>query len=147
MNRTAGVGDHEMLAVRRRWRGKGVAERSKAAQIAWAIDHGLSEIRTNNEGRNTPVRAVNAHFPYAPLPEKLLYRGPCASTQLRGYSGTLAQASVLDLADYPSRRARWQTLASFQRRFSLRITAGTLSRLQRLLGTRAARRRGFGDTD
>jgi GNAT superfamily N-acetyltransferase len=86
MNRAAGVGDHEMLAVRRRWRGKGVARALKAAQIAWAIDHGLSEIRTNNEERNIPVRAVNAHFPYAPLPEKLLYRGPCASTPLRGHS-------------------------------------------------------------
>src|SRR5690242_13155137 len=77
MNRAEGVGDHEMLAVRPGWRRRGVAQALKAAQIAWAIDHGLSEIRTNNEERNAPVRAVNAHFPYARLPDKLLYRGPC----------------------------------------------------------------------
>ena len=86
MNRAEGIGDHEMLAVRRGWRGRGVAQALKAAQIAWAIDHGLSEIRTNNEERNTAVRAVNAHFPYAALPDKLIYRGPCAGTQLTGGS-------------------------------------------------------------
>jgi GNAT superfamily N-acetyltransferase len=86
MNRAAGVGDHEMLAVRPGWRRRGIAQALKAAQIAWAIDHGLSELRTNNEERNTPVRAVNAHFPYARLPDKLLYRGPCAGTRLKGHS-------------------------------------------------------------
>jgi GNAT superfamily N-acetyltransferase len=81
MNRREGVGDHEMLAVRNRWRGRGIAQALKAAQIAWAIDHGLTELHTNNEERNSPVRAVNAHFPYRPLPDKLLYRGPCAPSR------------------------------------------------------------------
>ena len=79
MNRRDGVGDHEMLAVRRAWRGKGLARALKAAQIAWALDNGLSELRTNNEERNAPARAVNAHFPYTRLPDKLLYHGPCAA--------------------------------------------------------------------
>jgi mycothiol synthase len=77
MSRSNGVGDHEMLAVRRGWRGKGVARALKAAQIAWALDNGLTELRTNNEERNAPARAVNAHFPYTRLPDKLLYHGPC----------------------------------------------------------------------
>lgn len=81
MNRARGIGDHEMLAVRRAWRGRGIARALKAAQIAWAIDNGLSELRTNNEERNTPARAVNAHFPYTPLPDKLLYHGPCAAAR------------------------------------------------------------------
>jgi len=79
MNRRDGIGDHEMLAVRSGWRGRGIARALKAAQIVWAIDHGLTELRTNNEVRNGPARAVNAHFPYSRLPEKLLYHGPCAA--------------------------------------------------------------------
>jgi GNAT superfamily N-acetyltransferase len=82
MNRARGIGDHEMLAVRRAWRGRGIARALKAAQIAWAIDNDLSELRTNNEERNTAARAVNAHFPYTPLPDKLLYHGPCAAARL-----------------------------------------------------------------
>src|SRR5262249_35608933 len=33
MNRRAGIGDHEMLAVRHGWRGRGIAQALKAAQI------------------------------------------------------------------------------------------------------------------
>ena len=78
MDRAEGVGDHAMLAVRRAWRGRGIARALKAAQIAWALDNGLSELRTGNEDRNTAARAVNANFPYTPLPDQLLYRGPLA---------------------------------------------------------------------
>jgi len=78
MDRADGIGDHAMLAVRRSWRGKGIASALKAAQIAWALDNGLHELRTGNEDRNAPARAVNAKFPYVPLPDQLLYRGPLA---------------------------------------------------------------------
>lgn len=74
----AGIGDHTMLAVRRSWRGRGIAQALKAAQIAWALENGLNELRTGNEERNTAARAVNAKFPYTPLPDGLLYRGPLA---------------------------------------------------------------------
>ena len=77
-SRTDGLGEHAMLAVRRAWRGKGIARALKAAQIAWAIDNGLTELRTGNEERNTAARAVNANFPYTQLPDGLLYRGPLA---------------------------------------------------------------------
>ena len=79
MDRGAGIGDHQMLAVRRAWRGRGIARALKAAQIAWALDNGLSELRTGNEDRNAAARAVNANFPYTPLPDQLLYRGPLAN--------------------------------------------------------------------
>ena len=78
MDRDARIGDHQMLAVRRAWRGRGIAQALKAAQIAWALDNGLSELRTGNEERNAAARAVNANFPYTPLPDQLLYRGPLA---------------------------------------------------------------------
>lgn len=79
MNRADGIGDHAMLAVRRSSRGKGIATALKAAQIAWALDNGLRELRTGNEDRNASARAVNAKFPYLPLPDQLLYRGPLAN--------------------------------------------------------------------
>jgi mycothiol synthase len=78
MDRTAGIGDHQMLAVRRSSRGRGVAHALKAAQIGWALDNGLSELRTGNEERNAAARAVNEKFPYTPLPGQLLLRGPLA---------------------------------------------------------------------
>ena len=80
MDRPAGIGDHQMLAVRRSWRGRGIARALKAAQIVWALDNGLTELRTGNEERNAAARAVNAKFPYVPLPDQLLYRGPLAHT-------------------------------------------------------------------
>ena len=78
MDRAEGIGNHEMLAVRRSWRGQGIASALKAAQIAWALDNGLRELRTGNEDRNASARAVNAKFPYVPLPDQLVYRGPLA---------------------------------------------------------------------
>ena len=78
MSRSAGLADHAMIAVRRDWRGRGVAQALKAAQIAWAIDNGLNELRTGNEERNSAARAVNSHFAYLPLPDFLNLRGPAS---------------------------------------------------------------------
>lgn len=78
MNRAAGLADHLMLAVRRTWRGRGIAKALKASQIAWALDNGLSELRTGNDENNASARAVNANFPYTPLPDVLVFRGPVA---------------------------------------------------------------------
>jgi len=79
MSRSAGIADHAMIAVREDWRGYGVAQALKAAQIAWAIDTGLDELRAGNDERNDPARAVNAHFPYIPLPDYLQLRGPAVA--------------------------------------------------------------------
>jgi GNAT superfamily N-acetyltransferase len=76
MSRGAGVADHAMLAVRRAWRGRGIAKALKARQITWALDNGLTELRTGNDERNASARAVNANFAYTPLPEQIGYRGP-----------------------------------------------------------------------
>lgn len=73
-----GIAMHEMLAVRRAFRGRKIGRVLKAAQISWAIENGLTELRTGNEERNAPVRALNATFPYEPIPDVLLYRGPLA---------------------------------------------------------------------
>jgi mycothiol synthase len=76
MSRAAGVADHAMLAVRRAWRGRGIAKALKARQITWALDNGLNELRTGNDERNASARAVNDNFAYTPLPDQLGYRGP-----------------------------------------------------------------------
>lgn len=76
MNRAAGFGDHAMLGVRPAWRGRGIAKALKAAQIAWALDNGLTELRAGNDEQNASARAVNANFPYTPLPDQIVYRGP-----------------------------------------------------------------------
>lgn len=78
-DRSGGSAYHLMLATRRAWRGRGVASALKAAQIAWAVENGLTELRTANEDRNLAARAVNAKHPYEPMPDGLILSGPLAT--------------------------------------------------------------------
>jgi len=112
MSRAAGLADHAMLAVRRAWRGRGIAKALKARQITWALDNGLSELRTGNDERNASARAVNANFAYTPLPEQIGYRGPSPCGRVNGRchgvipvreSSRLAGAQLLSRALGPAR--------------------------------------------
>ena len=67
---------HDMTAVRRAWRGRGIATALKRATIAWAIDHGLEALETGNDEGNAGMRAVNARLGYQPLPDEIFFRGP-----------------------------------------------------------------------
>jgi len=67
---------HDMTAVARSWRGRGVAGALKRATIAWAIQHGLERLETGNDVDNAPMRAVNAKLGYRPLADRLVLRGP-----------------------------------------------------------------------
>lgn len=67
---------HDMTAVARDWRGRGLAGALKRATIAWAIAHGLEALETGNDTDNAPMRAVNARLGYEPLPDHLTMRGP-----------------------------------------------------------------------
>jgi mycothiol synthase len=69
---------HDMTAVRRRWRGRGVATALKRATIAWAIEHRLETLVTGNDEVNAAMRAVNAHLGYTPMPDELELQGPLA---------------------------------------------------------------------
>ncbi len=69
---------HDMTAVGRRWRGRGVATALKRATIAWAIGHGLETLETGNDDDNRPMRAININLGYRPIPDMLTYRGPLA---------------------------------------------------------------------
>jgi mycothiol synthase len=55
---------HDLSAVRRAWRGRGIARALKATQINWALANGYTELRTSNEARNAPIRHLNAAFGY-----------------------------------------------------------------------------------
>jgi mycothiol synthase len=67
---------HDMTAVRRDWRGRGLANSLKAATIVWAMGAGLEALDTGNDVDNAPMRAVNRRLGYEPLPDEVFMRGP-----------------------------------------------------------------------
>jgi mycothiol synthase len=67
---------HDLTAVKRAWRGRGIARALKAAQIAWAKDNGYEQLHTRNEQRNEPIRRLNERFGYRPAPGRVYLRGP-----------------------------------------------------------------------
>lgn len=70
-----GVAFHDMTAVLRAWRGRGVATALKLRTISWAIEHGLTALETGNDEDNLAMKAVNARLGYRPLPDMLTMRG------------------------------------------------------------------------
>ena len=73
------AGFHDMTAVKRAWRGRGIAGALKRAQIAWAKEHGYERLETENEVRNEPIRRLNARLGYRPAPGHVILDGPLAS--------------------------------------------------------------------
>jgi mycothiol synthase len=73
------IAHHDLSAVKRAWRRRGVARALKAAQINWALAHGYTELHTRNEERNEPIRRLNAHFGYRPGIGRIYLAGPLAS--------------------------------------------------------------------
>ena len=69
------VAFHDITGVKRAWRGRGIAGALKRAEIAWAIDSGYSALRTSNEGRNAPIRALNERYGYVVEPGEIRVRG------------------------------------------------------------------------
>jgi len=72
------VAYHQLTAVRRAWRGRGVAAALKDAQLAYAKQRGIRQLLTENELRNEPIRRLNARMGYQPLPEQITLSGPLA---------------------------------------------------------------------
>jgi GNAT superfamily N-acetyltransferase len=73
-----GVAMHDMTGVRRAWRGRGIAGALKAAEIAWAKEHGYERLETQNEERNEPIRRLNVRYGYVVEPGSVTVRGPIA---------------------------------------------------------------------
>ncbi len=73
------VAYHDMTAVGRAYRGRGIATALKRATIAWAFEHGLETLDTGNDEDNAPIRAVNLALGYRPVPDWIGLQGPLAS--------------------------------------------------------------------
>lgn len=73
------VASHEMTAVARAWRGRGVARSMKQMQIRLAREAGLQTLEAENEGRNAPMLALNRSLGYTPIPANIQLRGPLAA--------------------------------------------------------------------
>lgn len=69
---------HDMTAVLRAYRGRGIAVALKRATIAWAVQHGLRALDTGNDEENGPMRAVNARLGYKAVPDWVGLEGPLA---------------------------------------------------------------------
>ena len=69
---------HDLTAVRRSWRGRGVARALKHTQLAWAKERGYRRLRTANEERNEPIRRLSAELGYRPIPGRIVLDGPIA---------------------------------------------------------------------
>lgn len=70
---------HDMTAVVRAWRGRGLAGALKRATIGWAIENGLETLETGNDVDNVAMRAVNARLGYRLMQDQLILRGPLFS--------------------------------------------------------------------
>src|SRR6202012_1729000 len=75
---------HSITAVKRAWRGRGIARALKAAEINWALDNGYTELHTSNEERNAPIERLNAHLGYRPKVERIPLVGPSLADRLMG---------------------------------------------------------------
>jgi GNAT superfamily N-acetyltransferase len=67
--------DHGLTAVRRSHRRRGIATALKQAQIAWAAEHGYTELATGMVEGNAPMRALNERLGYRPLEQTFVVSG------------------------------------------------------------------------
>ena len=74
------IAHHDLSAVKRAWRGRGVARALKATQINWALANGYTELRTRNEVRNEPIRRLNSRFGYRPGIGRIYLTAPVAAS-------------------------------------------------------------------
>jgi GNAT superfamily N-acetyltransferase len=56
--------ENGLTAVRREWRGRGVASALKRTTLAWAAAHGLREVYTWTQRGNADMRRLNEHLGY-----------------------------------------------------------------------------------
>jgi mycothiol synthase len=69
-----GRAEHALTAVRRDWRRRGVAAALKRCTLAWAAEHGLTEVYTWTQRGNDDMRALNTHLGFATRTESRTMR-------------------------------------------------------------------------
>ena len=57
--------ENGLTAVRRDWRGRGLAVHLKLVTLAWAAEHGISEVYTWTQDGNAAMRSLNTRLGYA----------------------------------------------------------------------------------
>lgn len=57
--------ENALTAVRRDWRGRGLAVHLKLRTLAWAADHGITEVYTWTQDGNAAMRTLNERLGYA----------------------------------------------------------------------------------
>jgi len=57
-------GENALTAVRRDWRGRGVASHLKRRTLRWAAEHGVTELYTWTQAGNTSMLRLNEHLGY-----------------------------------------------------------------------------------
>jgi mycothiol synthase len=57
-------GENALTAVRRDWRGRGIASHLKRLTLHWAAEHGLSELYTWTQAGNVSMLRLNEHLGY-----------------------------------------------------------------------------------
>jgi mycothiol synthase len=67
---------HGMTAVKRAWRGRGIARAMKVAQIAWAKQNAIRALQATNEQRNAAMIHLNESLGYRRAPGRVGLRGP-----------------------------------------------------------------------
>ena len=71
---------HDLIGVKRAWRGRGIAAALKRAQIAWAKAQGYGRLVTQNEERNEPIRRLNTRYGYHIEPGRVFLRTAIGGT-------------------------------------------------------------------
>ena len=61
------VAGNDMTGTLREYRGRGLARLAKLASIAWAAQHGITSIATENDETNAPMLALNVSLGYRPV--------------------------------------------------------------------------------
>jgi mycothiol synthase len=70
-------------AVRKQWRGKGVAAALKRMSLAWAAENGLTEVYTWTQDGNDDMRRLNEHLGFGYGAVSISVRAPLPLTGLR----------------------------------------------------------------
>jgi mycothiol synthase len=78
-----GVAEDGLTVVAREWRRRGLAMALKRLELAWAAEHGFTEVLTWTQRRNEGMRAVNERLGYTYRTVGLKMMGPVPLEPLR----------------------------------------------------------------
>jgi len=77
--------ENALTAVRREWRGRGVASALKRWTLAWAAAHGIREVYTWTQAGNADMRRLNEHLGYVTRFQSFTMRAP--ANRSHGFPG------------------------------------------------------------